>query len=233
MTPENLLILFNIFIIESLLSIDNAAVLAVMVKDLPINKQAKALRYGIIGAFAFRGLGLFLASWLIKILWLKLIGGAYLLRLVYLHFESKKEDENIDKDKNKNGMGIFWSTVILVEIMDMAFSVDNIFAVVAMTNNYFLILTGVCIGIVAMRFVAQWFTVLIRKYPTLENSAFIVIAILGFKLIISSVGDYSVVFGVLKPIIESRQFDLLFSVLMIIVFVFPIMRSGNIKKATR
>ena len=45
-----LMIILNLIIIESLLSIDNAAVLATMVMDLPQHQRSKALRYGIIGA---------------------------------------------------------------------------------------------------------------------------------------------------------------------------------------
>ena len=42
--------------LEGLLSADNAMVLAVLVLGLPKEQQRKALRYGILGAFAFRAL---------------------------------------------------------------------------------------------------------------------------------------------------------------------------------
>jgi len=229
----NLLILFNVFLIESILSVDNAAVLAIMVKDLPKEQQSKALKYGILGAFLFRGLCMFFAAWVIKIVWLKVAGGLYLLYLVYGHFNPGAEtiEDGIDKKHNKlflkvkNSIGAFATTIILVEIMDIAFSIDNIFAAVAITDNLFIIILGVCIGIVAMRFVAQWFTVLIKKHPSLETSAFRIIFILGIKLIVSALGDYSVVFGVLKPIIESHYFNLIFGIFVIIIFLSPIIKS--------
>ena len=43
-----LLIILNLIILECLLSIDNAAVLATMVLDLPEKQRGKALKYGII-----------------------------------------------------------------------------------------------------------------------------------------------------------------------------------------
>jgi predicted tellurium resistance membrane protein TerC len=70
-----LFIILNLILIESLLSVDNAAVLATMVLDLPPSERPRALRYGIIGAYVFRGLSLIFASWLIKIWWLKPLGG--------------------------------------------------------------------------------------------------------------------------------------------------------------
>ena len=83
---QALLIILNLIIIESLLSVDNAAVLATMVMDLPKEQRKKALKYGIIGAYVFRGICLVLASWLIKIWWLKALGGMYLMYLFFNYF---------------------------------------------------------------------------------------------------------------------------------------------------
>lgn len=228
-------VIFNLFILESLLSIDNAAVLSLMVKDLPTHDQSKALKYGIGGAFLFRGLSLFVVSWLIHILWLKIIGGIYLLYLVYGHFTATNDtlEEGIDKHSNKlyiklsNKIGVLWATICLVEFMDMAFSIDNIFASVAMTSNIYLILTGVFIGIIAMRFVAQWFAFLINKFPSLEQSAFIVIGLLGFKLIVSGITVYYK--STIGQVMNNQLFDLCFSSAMLIVFFTPILLQIKIK----
>src|ERR1700761_1046109 len=101
-----LLIILNLIVIESLLSVDNAAVLATMVIDLPAKQRSKALRYGIIGAYVLRGTCLFLAAWLVKIWWLKPLGGLYLLYLAFDYFKGKAsagddgEEESVDKSKN-------------------------------------------------------------------------------------------------------------------------------------
>ncbi len=68
-------VVVNLIIIESLLSVDNAAVLGTLVMDLPRSQRAKALRYGIIGAYFFRGVCLLLASWIINFAWLNALGG--------------------------------------------------------------------------------------------------------------------------------------------------------------
>jgi predicted tellurium resistance membrane protein TerC len=75
-------------LIEGLLSADNALVMAVMVIGLPRSDQKKALRYGLVGAFAFRTVATLLASVLIRISWVKLFGGLYLLYLTKGHFFS-------------------------------------------------------------------------------------------------------------------------------------------------
>ena len=81
-----LLIVLNLIVIESLLSVDNAAVLATMVLDLPPHQRKKALRYGIIGAYVLRGVCLFLAAWLVSVWWLKPLGGLY--PVYYTHIRS-------------------------------------------------------------------------------------------------------------------------------------------------
>jgi YkoY family integral membrane protein len=234
------LIILDLFIIESLLSVDNAAVLATMVMDLPRKLRNKALQYGILGAYVFRGLCLFFATYLVKFLWLKAIGGAYLLWITYSHFKNKNaqatnsvEEEDISKiNKRENWLfkitkgtlGIFWSTVVLVEVMDLAFSIDNIFAAVAITENVYLICIGVFVGILAMRLVAQSFVRLMEKYTFLENMAFSVIGILGFKLFLSSFIDY---FGSkeMALIFNGHKADLIFSLITAGFFFIPLLSS--------
>lgn len=62
--------------------------------------------------------------------------------------------------------------------MDMVFSIDNVFAAVALSDKLWVVMTGVFIGILAMRFVAGRFVALMNKYPDLETAAYTVIAIL-------------------------------------------------------
>lgn len=229
-----LLIILNLIVIESLLSVDNAAVLATMVMDLPKEQRNKALKYGIIGAYVFRGICLVLAAWLTKIWWLKPIGGLYLVYLGVNYFYRKmtpqKEDDALNKNESKIykytlGMfGPFWATVILVEIMDLAFSIDNVFAAVAFTDNIWLICTGVFIGILAMRFVAQAFVKLMERYHFLETSAFIVILILGVKLMISLYTHfyYNSPFA---RFLESEEADLYVSIGTVGIFLVPILTS--------
>ncbi|WP_026462775.1 TerC family protein [Adhaeribacter aquaticus] len=231
---SSLAIIANLIIIESLLSVDNAAVLATMVMDLPKHQRQKALRYGIIGAYVFRGLCLLFATFLIQIWWLKPLGGLYLFYLAFDYFKGKSTKDEADDLLNKNEhwlykatvgwMSQFWATVALVEIMDLAFSIDNVFAVVAFTDNIILIWAGVFIGILAMRFVAQWFVKLMGKYPFLETAAFVVIGFLGLKLGLS-------VYEHFRPNDQFSKFlgghiaDWATSMVTVLIFLVPLLTS--------
>lgn len=338
------LVILNLVLIESLLSIDNAAVLAVMVKKLPKDKQNKALTYGLLGAYLFRGACLFFASILIKIWWLKPIGGLYLVYLFYSWYREKyskieaaetwlskfqllvskyhltkeyfvmavlavsisaltdvwwidvlcmlsltqpffvwwqksipakegarktidefllfsssfvkggficlsslllkiywlqifgilyiiypfyfkwQRENDITLTKVKDGfnlyleetIGVFWSAVILIELVDLTFSIDNVFAAVALTSNIYIICLGVFIGIAAMRFVAQKFINLMESYPALEKSAYTVVGLLGIKLCLS-------IFETQLPFLSNHYADSVFSVIVLAVFCWPVL----------
>jgi YkoY family integral membrane protein len=231
---HSLFVILNLILIESLLSVDNAAVIATMVMDLPPEQRRKALQYGILGAYVFRGICLIFASFLIKIWWLKPLGGLYLLYLAYDYFASKStpqtDDDVLVKEEKwyyrfTTGLvGTFWATIIAVEVMDLAFSLDNVFAAVAFTDNIYLICTGVFIGILAMRFVAQWFVDLLEKFPFLETSAFLVIGVLGLKLFLS-LPCHFFEHEPWAKLIESEGADLLVSILTASFFFVPILSS--------
>lgn len=229
-----LAIILNLVLIESLLSVDNAAVIATMVLDLSKSDRKKALRYGIIGAYIFRGVCLLFASFLIQVWWLKPLGGLYLIYLFVKYLVSKtgkaKQEEVINKNQSWfyrkviKLMGPFWSTVLLIEVMDLAFSIDNVFAAVAFTNNIILVWIGVFIGILAMRLVATGFVRLMEKYPFLETAAFIVLGILGIKLSLS-VYEHFYPDTTFSKLLTSENADWGTSVITIGVFVIPILTS--------
>ena len=229
-------VIFSLIILESLLSVDNAAVLATMVMDLPREQRGKALKYGIIGAYVFRGLALIFAAVLIQFWQLKIIGGLYLLYLAFDYFKSKntqtKQDDTINKKEKwyyKLTVGLFgqfWATVAAIEVMDMAFSIDNVFAAAALSKNIILIWMGVFIGILAMRFVAQAFVTLMEKFPFLEQIAFYVIALLGLKLCSSALPhlDFSKDWA-FSHWLEGETSDMIFSIVTAAMFFIPVLTS--------
>ncbi|NTW69510.1 MAG: DUF475 domain-containing protein [Chlorobiaceae bacterium] len=231
---SSFLVIGNLIVIESLLSVDNAAVLATMVMDLPEKQRATALRYGILGAYVFRGICLFFAAFLVQIWWLKPLGGLYLLYLFWDWLKGRstpeKNDDYFDKKSNwlyqwsSGTLGIFWSTVLLIELMDLAFSIDNIFAAVAFTDNIVLIWIGVFIGILAMRFVAQGFVGLMERYPFLETSAFVVIGLLGLKLSLSAV-EHFYPETLFVRFLEGHEGDMITSGVTVAVFIVPLLTS--------
>ncbi|MDQ0860964.1 TerC family protein [Bacillus sp. V2I10] len=193
-------VLLLLIAIEGLLAADNALVLAIMVKHLPEEQRKKALFYGLAGAFVFRFGSLFAISYLVDVWQVQAIGALYLLFIAANHILrklvfKKKEDEAKPGDKKKSG---FWTTVLKIELADIAFAVDSILAAVALAvtlpntslpqiggldgGKFLVIFAGGIIGLVIMRFAANFFVELLHKKPGLEIAAFGIVGWVGVKL---------------------------------------------------
>jgi len=180
-------VIISLIIIEGLLSVDNALAIAAMANHLPERQKYLALKFGIIGAYFFRGLCLAFAAWIIENPWLKIGGAAYLIYLMCDHIHSKANDEEhpITKGVERG----FFGTIVAIEIMDLSLSVDNVVAAVAMSPKLWVVCTGVFIGILALRFVAGACIKLIEKYPILEQTAFLLVGYVGFILVYEILSD--------------------------------------------
>lgn len=192
-SPSAWMIILSLVVIEGLLSADNALVLAVLVKHLPENLRRKALLYGIIGAYIFRFIAIGIGIYLVKFWIVKVLGGLYLGWICFSYFYNKGGDEEEAKEFNKNGLlarlfGTFWATVVTVEMMDIAFSVDSILAAFAISDQVWVLLLGGVLGILMMRTIAGLFVKLIGHIPEMETTAFILIGIISAKMLLSVVG---------------------------------------------
>ena len=171
--------------LEGLLSADNALVMAIMVLGLPKRQHKQALHYGLVGAFVFRILATLLAVYLIQVAWVKLLGGLYLLYLTWSHFKGDEEGgdrRTPPKAKGMLGLSPLWATIVRVEAVNLAFSIDSILVAVAMSPKRWVVITGGVLGIVAMRLVVGQLIALVQRYPALVDGAFIIIAWVGVKL---------------------------------------------------
>ena len=204
---EIISIILLLIFLEGILSIDNAAVLGAMVAHLPRDQaipwprslqwlsrpidrwlghqQSAALKVGLLGAYFGRGLMLALAFIIVKYQWILVIGSAYLFWLGINHFAGLYRKEHVDKNQAAplppKG---FWQTVLVIELIDLAFSLDNVVVAVQMTDQFWVIALGVAIGILAMRFAAQIFTYLIQWEPNLEHAAFALLLVIGTETFI-------------------------------------------------
>jgi YkoY family integral membrane protein len=183
---SDLLTIGLLVLLEGLLSADNALVLAVLVLGLPKAEQRKALRYGILGAFAFRFAATVFAVYVIHFAWVKLLGAAYLLYLPYNHFSGGDAAERRIPKPTKPWpfLSAFWTTVVKVELTDIVFAIDSILVAVAMSNKLWVIITGGILGIIAMRMLIGQLLAVVQRYPALVDGAFIIIAWVGIKLLI-------------------------------------------------
>lgn len=188
---QDWLIILSLVMIECLLSVDNAVVLAAQTRVLPtLKEQEESLFYGIWGSYLFRFLIIGIGTYLINFWEIKVIGAAYLVYLVYRFFHNKFFGKRpMHKVRNRatslTGRERFWSVVAQIEFMDIIFSVDSVLASLAISPNPVIVLIGGLIGIACMRGVAEIIMRLMRKIPELEPMAYVLIFIIAIKLFLT------------------------------------------------
>ncbi len=203
-------IVLQLIFLEGILSIDNAAVIGALVSPLPddqdvpwpraLQKLGKmlhpllghqrmaALRVGLLGAYVGRGAMLFLTSFLIHNSWIKLIGAVYLIHLAFDSLEDMTSGDSDDDSEIKPiKVQTFWATVLTVEIMDLIFSIDNVVAAVSLSNMIWVVMLGVGIGILTMRYAAGIFSYAVEREPILKQAAYILVFNIGVELILDQV----------------------------------------------
>lgn len=207
------IIVIQLIFLEGILSIDNAAILGAMVTTLPEKdpipwpkslahigpffdrlfgpQRVAALRVGLLGAYVGRGIMLVLASYIISNPWLKLVGAAYLIRLA-LDDLSAHGYSGGDEDMNPVKIRTFWMTVLSVELMDLAFSLDNVVAAVSLSDKLWIVMLGVAIGILVMRFAAGIFSYVVEKEPILKTAAYILVLNIGVELLLEDLAHIEI-----------------------------------------
>jgi len=209
MTWAIVLIVAQLIFLEGILSLDNAAVLGVMVAHLPDdkpilwprglrplgkalkgllgNQRTAALRVGLLGAYLGRGLMLVLANFVVHNHWLQILGAAYLIRLAFDNL-GQPESGEADAHTHPTEALTFWAVVLTVELTDLAFSIDNVVAAVALSDKLWIVMLGVAIGIVLMRYAAGWFSYAVEREPVLKTAAYVLVLNIGVELLVEDLG---------------------------------------------
>jgi YkoY family integral membrane protein len=175
-------VILILIVLEVILSADNALILGVLVQKLPVHLRRKALFYGILGAYVLRGLALLFAALVIKLWWVQALGAAYLLYIALKHF--LKPEEAHAPPPLEATAAQFWKVVAQVELMDLAFAVDSVLVAVALSDELWVIYTGVFLGILALRMLASLVVTLLDRYPRFKHLAYVVVGLAGVKLAI-------------------------------------------------
>lgn len=205
LTAHDIFTVLALALLEGILSVDNALVLAILVRPLPENLRKRALKWGIVGAFVFRLLAIIFATFLVKFVFFKLLGGIYLIYLAVKHmFFGLMGDYH--SEKKVFSAAAFWKIVLLVELTDIVFSIDSIATAVAFSDKVWVLWFGGIMGIILMRFLSGFFVKLIEKFPKTEDLAYQLVFFVGVKLSFETLGVH----------IEKEIFWLMMAIIMTI-----------------
>lgn len=188
---QDWLIILSLVLIECLLSVDNAIVLAAQTRVLPtLKEQEESLFYGIWGSYLFRFLIIGIGTFLINFWEIKVLGAIYLMYLSYRFFKNQLTGQHHRRQRKGRAAGLagrkrFWAVVAQIEFIDIVFSIDSVLASLAVSSNPVIVLIGGFIGIACMRGVAEIIMRLMRKIPELEPMAYVLIFLIAVKLFLT------------------------------------------------
>lgn len=198
--PTDVVIFLTLLLLEGVLSFDNAAILAALVRKLPQEQRRKALLYGLGGAYFFRFVAILLVAFIIEYPWLKILGGAYLVYLMAKHlFEREPHPHDVPNMAKRSFLGLspFWGVVVAVELADIAFALDQVLVAVGLFadnegtgSKVLLIVLASFAAILLLRISAYYVGRLMDWFPRLETLAYIAVGWVGIKLIVSSTAHY-------------------------------------------
>lgn len=171
-SSEFLLTLTTIIIINIVLSGDNAVVIALASRKLSEDMQRKAIFWGTFGAVALRIIFTAIAIYILRIPFLKLIGG---ILLILVAVQLAKEDEG---EKNIQAADSLMKAIQTIIFADFIMSLDNVLAIAgAARGSVLLIIIGLVISIPIVLFGSRLVLNLMEKYPVI---IYIGIGVLGW-----------------------------------------------------
>ncbi len=161
-TPQFWVDVFKIIMIDILLSGDNAVVIALACRNLPLEQRKKGILFGVLGAILLRIVLTFFAVSLLSLPYLKLVGA---LLLIWIGVKLLMPEEEHGEDNIKADTRLFGAVKTII-IADFVMSLDNVLGVAAAAKgNTLLLVFGLLISIPLIAWSSQLVLKLIDRFP--------------------------------------------------------------------
>ena len=165
--PGFWLAVLQIIWIDILLSGDNAVVIALACRRLPPQQRVWGVVLGTVAAISLRVIFAGLVTTLMKVAYLKLVGG---LLLLWIAVKLLAPDDN-GKCSEVQAVDNLWRAVRIVAIADVVMSLDNVIAIAAVADrfeaphNYALLMFGLAVSIPLIMAGAAIVLAVLERFP--------------------------------------------------------------------
>ena len=177
----------QIIIADIVLSGDNALIIGMAASAVPEESRKKVIFIGLMAAAVLRVLFALVASYLISIPGLLLLGGILLFWVCWKFYGHINEFSSSDEDKDKlqkdvSGKGMK-AALITIIIADVSMSLDNVIAITAIArDNKTLLILGIAFAILIMALFATAIVKLLTKFKWLSYLGLIFLVYLSSKM---------------------------------------------------
>jgi len=185
----------KIIVINLLLSGDNAVVIALACRNLPIKLRNKGILFGVGGAIILRVILTLFAVNLLSLPYLKLVGALLLLWIGVKLIVPEEEHDPASIRADTRLLG----AVKTILVADVVMSLDNVLGVAAAAKgNVWLLIFGLVISIPMIAWSSQLVLKLIDRFP--------VVIYAGGSLLGYVAGEMLVGEALFEPLIEQRHY---------------------------
>jgi YjbE family integral membrane protein len=174
----------GIILINILLSGDNSVVIAMAVHELPKKLRIRGILIGTLGAVLLRVLFTLIASHLMEIPFLKLVGG---LAVLWIAVKLLIEDEEAFEGRRKPAS--VWHAVWIILVADLTMSIDNVLAVAGMSHgNMIQLWLSLGLSIPLVVFASSMLSSLMDRFPLIVVLGAALLGKVGGEMIITDPG---------------------------------------------
>ncbi|HRW74093.1 MAG TPA: TerC family protein [Ottowia sp.] len=159
----------QIILIDILLGGDNAVVIALACRQLPKAQRTKGIVWGTVGAIVLRVILIAFALTLLKVPFLKLVGG---LLLLWIGVKLIAPDDE-DGHDNIQGSDKLWGAVKTIIVADLVMSIDNVIAIAGAAqgageeHQLALVIFGLVVSIPIIVWGSQLVLKLMDRFPVI------------------------------------------------------------------
>jgi YjbE family integral membrane protein len=162
-TPEFWIGLGKIIWINIILSGDNAVVIALAARSLPLPQQRKAIFWGTAAAVVLRVILTVVAVKLMELPWLQIAGGVLLL---WIGVQLLAENDDGEGEAKEHGS--LMSAIRTILVADLIMSLDNVIGVAAAANgNITLLVIGLAVAIPIVIFGSTLMIRVMERFPVI------------------------------------------------------------------
>ena len=195
-TPEALIALGTLTLLEVVLGIDNLVFLTILAGKLPENQQPRARRLGLGLALVMR-IGLLLViGWIIGLTrplftvfeqdisgrdLILIVGGLFLLAKSTTEIHHKLEGDHSVGATAKHAT--FGAVIAQIGAMDLIFSLDSVITAVGMANDIRVMVIAITIAMGVMLAFAEPLGRFVKAHPTVQMLALSFLLLIGFTLV--------------------------------------------------
>lgn len=161
LSTAGLIAMLQIVLIDILLAGDNAIVIGMAAKNLPVHLQKKAILGGTIGAIILRLIMAFVFVEAINnIPALRLIGG---IALLFISHSLISDDDKEHKIEAKDALIPAITTIV---VADGIMSIDNVLGVIGAANGHMgIAIAGILVTVPIIMFGSSLFIKIIERFP--------------------------------------------------------------------